>query len=107
MLKPLQELAFDIEYLKNHTLQPSWFKVLKIFILIAVFIVYTLFFGLSKTLLFIAIFFLFGLLIHYTYRIKTKRYTLSWADFRVKEENGKLITERIGIIYYSAVILSA
>jgi hypothetical protein len=37
------------------------------------------------------------------YRINTKKYTQSWLDFEVVEENGNELPKRIGIYYYIAV----
>lgn len=105
MRKLLDEIRFDLGYLKTHTLQPQWFKVLKIFILLGVFIGYYCWFGMKATILFFISFIFFGLVLHLTYRIKTNRFTTSWLDFIVTTENNELRTERIGKYYYSAVIL--
>ena len=36
------------------------------------------------------------------YRMKTNKFTQSWLDFRVSENNGQLEYQRIGIYYYLA-----
>jgi hypothetical protein len=46
------------------------------------------------------------LIIHFTYRIKTKKYTQSWLDF-VVGENTEVEPTRIGKFYYPAIIISA
>jgi Ca2+-dependent lipid-binding protein len=107
MKKTIDEIAYDVEYIKGHELQPQWFKIAKIFILLGAIGGYSYLFGWSRTIVFVLIFLLLSTVVHYTYRIKTERYTKSWLDFRVREENGKLITEKIGKYYYSAIILNA
>jgi hypothetical protein len=61
-------------------------------------------FGLKAMIISLVIFLVLGLVLHLTYRIKTERYTRSWLDFVVIEENDELKTQRIGKYYYSAVI---
>jgi len=107
MKKVVDEVVYDAKFVQEHTLQPGWFKVLKIIILIGVIVGYIYFWGWAKTAVFFTTFFLLALILHFTYHIKTKKYTQSWLDFKVKEENGKLVYERIGIYYYSAVVLFA
>lgn len=107
MKKYKDEAIYDAKFIKGHTLQPAWFKVLKVFILIAVIGGYVFFWGWVKAVVFIAVFFLLSLVVHFTYRIKTKKYTQSWLDFKVKEVDGKLVYERIGIYYYCAIIVNA
>ena len=106
MPKLTDEIKYDLSYLKSHTLQPKWFKILKVFILLGVMIGYYLLFGLTATILFFATFFSLMLIVHFTYRIKTNKYTTSWLDFVVIEEGERLKTKRIGKYYYSAVIVS-
>ncbi len=45
MKKPVEEIAYDTKYIKNHTLQPKWFKVAKTFILLGVIGGYGFLFG--------------------------------------------------------------
>lgn len=105
MKKYKAEVVYDAEFIKGHTLQPGWYKILKIFILIGLISAYVYFGGWVKAAVFILVFFLLAMILHVTYRIKTKKFTHSWLDFKVREENGKLIYQRIGLYYYSAIIL--
>ena len=107
MKKLADETKYDLNYLKSHTLQPQWFKTLKVFILLGVLVGYYLLFGWQATLLFCVTFFTLMLMVHFTYRAKTNKYTTSWLDFVVIQEGEKLKTKRIGKYYYSAVIMSA
>lgn len=106
MTKLTEETKYDLRYLKSHTLQPKWFKILKVFILLGVLVGYYSLFGLTATIFFFATFFSLMLIVHFTYRIKTNKYTTSWLDFIVIEEGKGLKTKRIGKYYYSAVIVS-
>lgn len=107
MRKIVEEVVFDLNYIKNHALQPKWFKVAKIFILLAGVGGYAYAFGWARTLVFVLVFMLLSTVVHFTYRIQTERFTKSWLDFRVREENGNLVTERIGKYYYCAILLNA
>ncbi len=100
------EIKVDLDFLKSHTLQPKWYKVLKIFILLGFLLGFYFLFGLAKTILFFACFVALCLVIHFTYRIKTRKYTQSWLDFVVEESSGGK-PKRIGKYYYPAVIISA
>ena len=101
-----EEIKYDLNFLRSHTLQPKWYKILKIFILLGFLLGFYFLFGLARTALFFACFVAFTLVIQFTYRIKTKKYTQNWLDFRLeKDADGK--PKRIGKYYYSAVILSA
>ena len=102
----LDEIKYDLEFLRGHTLQPHWFKVLKVFILLGVLVGYGVFFGLSATVLFMVTFFTLMLVVHFTYRKKTKKYTTSWLDFVVAEEGEDTKPKRIGKYYYPAVAVS-
>jgi hypothetical protein len=66
-----------------------------------------LIFGVTKTLVFFGSFFGLALIIHFTYRIKTEKFTQSWLDFQVEEVEGQLSYQRIGPYYYLAVTVSA
>ena len=107
MTKLVDEIKYDLSYLKSHTLQPKWFKILKVFIVLGVLIGHYFLFGLKATILFCIIFFSFMLMVHMAYRKKTNKYTTSWLDFVVKQEGEEIKTKRIGKYYYSAVIVSA
>ncbi len=107
MAKLIDEIKYDLDYLRSHTLQPQWFKVLKVFILLGVAYGYGYLFGLTATVLFFAAFFFLSLLVHFTYRAKTNRWTESWLDFVVVQEDGVQKTKPIGKFYYAAVIFNA
>src|SRR4030042_599640 len=62
-------IFFDAQFVKGHTLQPRWFKALKIFILLGFLAGYTLLFDWRKTLIFVVCFLLLMLLIHMAYPI--------------------------------------
>ena len=64
-------------------------------------------FGLPATILFFVTFILLMLVVHFTYRIKTKKYTTSWLDFIVIEQDGQQTTKRIGPYYYLAITVNA
>ena len=99
----IEEIKFDANFIKGHQLQPGWYKVLKVFMILGFLAGYVMLFGSRKTLIFCAVFFSLSLLVHMAYRINTKKYTQSWLDFEVVEENGKKLPKRIGIYYYIAV----
>ena len=107
MRKAIEEVIYDLKYIKGHQLQPQWFKAAKIVLLLGVIGGYAYLFGCQKAGVFILVFLLLNMVVHYTYRIKTGKFTKSWLDFRVKEENGKLVVERIGVYYYSSIALNA
>jgi len=100
-----KEIKKDINFLRNHTLQPTWWKTTKIFILFASVIIIWIIFGILKVIIWFSIVVLMGLLVHMIYRTKTHIYKKSWMDFKVKEIGGKLTYERIGLLYYSLVAL--
>jgi hypothetical protein len=106
MAKLLDEIKYDMSFMKSHTLQPQWFKVAKILILLGFLVGYTCLFGWIKTVLFFATFVFLSSIVHLVYRVKTNRWRQSWLDFVVVEENGEMKNKRIGEFYYSAVILN-
>ncbi len=99
-----KEIKKDIDFLKNHTLQPFWWKIAKVFILITGTITIWKIFGLLKTIIWFLIILVLASVVHLIYRIKTNTYTKSWMDFKVKETNGEQTYQRIGLLYYSLVI---
>lgn len=101
----IKEIQKDTLFIKNHTLQPSWFKIAKVFVLLGIVLVLFLILGFMKTIIWFLIFLLLGLIVHLIYRIKSHNYSKSWMDFEVKEVAGKLIYGRIGFLYYSLVII--
>ena len=106
MEKILHEIKYDLNFLRSHTLQPKWFKVFKVFILLGVFIGYYLLFGLPATILFIVTFIILMLVVHFTYRKNTNKYTTSWLDFVVIEEGKETKPKRIGKYYYPAIAVN-
>jgi hypothetical protein len=99
-----QEIKKDIAFLKKHTLQPTWWKIAKVFILLVSITIIWIIFGILKTIIWFSIIIILGLIVHFTYRIKTHTYKKSWMDFKVKETDGELTYERIGLLYYSLVV---
>lgn len=107
MARLLDGLKVDLKFMGSHTLQPKWYKVLKVFLLAGVVVGYGLLFGLTKTAVFLAVFSLLSLTVHMLYRVKTDTWKRSWLDFIVVEENGGPRPAKIGAFYYSAVVLDA
>ena len=106
MRKIIQEIINDAKFIRDHELQPRWYKVLKVFLLLGLMIGYFLIFGGKKTLIFFVCFFSLSLLVHIMYRIKTKKFTQSWLDFIVDKNEGIIKPKSIGINYYLAVIIN-
>ncbi len=107
MAKLLDEIKYDANFIKSHTLQPKWYKILKVFIVIGFLVGYYCLFGWVKTVVFVAVFFFLSLLVHLVYRIKTDKFKQTWLDFVVVEENGKMRPTSIGKYYYTAVVFNA
>ena len=101
------EIKYDVNFVKSHTLQPKWFKVAKVFILLGFLLGYNFLFGFVKTILFLAIFVFLMLLVHLTYRVKTNKWKQSWLDFVVVAEGAETKYRRIGKFYYSAIVVNA
>ena len=101
----LDEIKYDLNFLKSHTLQPRWYKVLKVFILVGFLVGYYFLFGLAATILFITTFISLMLVVHITYRIKTNRFTQNWLDFIIIDD-GEQKKKRIGKYYYPAIIVN-
>jgi hypothetical protein len=106
MPKLMDELKVDIDFIKSHTLQPGWYKVFKVFILLGFLLGYYFLFGLIKTALFFAVFLLLSAFVHLVYRAKTKKWKQSWLDFVVVEEGEAKIAKRIGKFYYAAIAIN-
>ena len=106
MGKLLDEIKYDLAFLKSHTLQPKWFKMMKVFILLGLLGGYLWLFGIVKTMLFSGTFLLLMLLVHFTYRIKTKKYTRSWLDFTAVQPGDRKAPPRIGKYYYPAILIN-
>ncbi len=101
----IKEIKKDIDFLRKHTLQPVWWKIVKVFILFAAILTIWKIFGILEAIIWFSIIIILGLIVHFTYRIKTHTYKKSWLDFKVKEIDSTLTYERIGLLYYSLVIL--
>jgi hypothetical protein len=102
----LKEVKDDVNFVKSHTLQPKRYKFGKIFILLGVLIGYYLLFGLAKTAIFLAVFLFLSLVLHMLYRVKTHKFTRSWLDFVVVEEDGQPKAQHIGAFYYVAIVIN-
>jgi hypothetical protein len=107
MGKLWEEIKYDANFIKGHTLQPQWYKILKVFLLAGFFAGFVILFGWRKAGIFAGIFFSLSFLVHMTYRIKTKRFTQGWLDFKFEEVNGELVPSSIGRYYYLAVLTNA
>jgi hypothetical protein len=107
VVKLIEEIKYDASFIKSHSLQPQWYKVLKTLILLGFLVGYGYLFGWLTMLVFVTVFFFLSLLVHLLYRIKTAKWTQSWLDFVVVEENGETKPTSIGKFYYSAVIFNA
>lgn len=107
MSKLISELLVDLNFIRSHTLQPKWYKAAKVFMLLGFLAGYIYFFGWLKTGLFLLIFVLLSLLVHMLYRAKTSRWTESWLDFVVVEENNTRRYQSIGAYYYAMIAFSA
>ena len=106
MEKILNEIKYDLEFLRSHALRPKWFKILKIFILLGVFIRCFFLFGLPETILFIATFVTLMLVVHFSYRKKTNGNTTRWLDFVIIEDGKEIKPKRIGKYYYPAIAVN-
>ncbi|MCJ7715130.1 MAG: hypothetical protein MUO54_01240 [Anaerolineales bacterium] len=106
MSKIFKEIKDDASFIRSHSLQPQWYKILKVFLILGFLGAHLFFFGSRKTLIFSGLFFTLSLVVHMLYRIKTEKFTMSWLDFVVTEKNGELEYERIGIYYYSLVFFN-
>jgi hypothetical protein len=107
MNKLIEEIKVDLHFIQSHTLQPKWYKIAKVFVLLGLIGGYYLLFGFAKTLVFILSFIFLSAIVHFVYRIQTRRWKQSWLDFVVNEENGEMKYKRIGKFYYSTIIINA
>ena len=106
-MKLLEEIRYDAGFIRSHTLQPKWWKVGKVFVLVGFLVSYGYFFGLAKTGIFLMVFLLLSLGVHMVYRTKTERFKRSWLDFVVVEEGNATRAKSIGVFYYGAVAFNA
>jgi uncharacterized membrane protein len=107
MGKLVKEIKDDVNFIRTHTLQPAWYKYLKIFILLGLIAAYGWFVGIAKTLVFLLVFLLLSFILHMVYRSGTHKFQQSWLDFKVVEEDGKVRAKSIGIFYYTAILINA
>jgi len=107
MSKLLREIQDDARFVRAHTLQPKWYKYGKIIILLGVLGGYYALFGGRKTAVFLGVFLLLSLLLHLLYRAGTHKFTRTWLDFVVVEEDGVPKAKRIGAFYYIAILVNA
>ena len=107
MTRLINEIKHDLSFIKSHTLQPQWYRVLKIFLILGFLLGYYALFGKLKTLLFFAAFVFLSFLVHLIYRFKTNKWTRSWLDFVVIEEDNEIKAESIGKFYYMAIVANA
>ena len=98
-----KEINYDLNFIKNHTLQPRWWKIVKIFLLCGMIAAVYFIFGAVRTCIWLSTVIILSLIVHIIYRIKTNAFTKTWMDFKVKDFNGKLVYGRIGLLYYSLV----
>jgi Ca2+-dependent lipid-binding protein len=96
MNKIIDEIKYDLSFIQSHTLQPKWFKTLKVFVLLGFLGGYYFLFGFAKTIIFSVSFIFLSTVVHFVYRAKTNKYKQSWLDFIVYEEDGELKYKRIG-----------
>ncbi len=106
MVKLLKEIKDDLNFIKSHTLQPKWYKIFKVFMILGFLAGHLFLFGPLKTIVFSGTFFFLSLLVHLVYRVKTNKWTQGWLDFVVIEERGEPRPIGIGKYYYSAVFLN-
>jgi len=107
MARLLKEIKDDLSFIKSHTLQPQWYKVLKIFILVGFLAGYYYLFGFIKAVIFFTVFMFLMLLVHLVYRFKTDKFQKSWLDFIVVKTDEGVKAKSIGKFYYAAIILNA
>ena len=106
MKKLLKEIKDDANFIKSHTLQPKWYKIFKVFMILGFLGGHLFLFGPLKTFVFCGVFFSLSLLVHLVYRVKTNKWTQSWLDFVLIEENNDIRAEKNGKFYYSFVIFN-
>jgi hypothetical protein len=100
-------ILYDARFIRGHQLQPGWYKLLKVVILVVAIGAYVLLFGWARTAVFGGVFLLLSLVVHFVYRARTDRFTRTWLDFRVEEVDGRMVPVSIGRFYYSAVAINA
>jgi hypothetical protein len=101
----LAAVKTDLSLVRSHTLQPEWYKRLKIFLLLGFLLGYGRAFGGRRALIFLGTFIGLSLGVHLVYRRQTHTWQRSWLDFRVTPPgaSGAGTPPRIGPHYYLAV----
>lgn len=107
MSKLINEIRYDLNFIRSHSLQPQWYKAFKVFMVLGVVAGFYFAFGIRKTIVFITSFFILSFFVHMIYRVKTNRFTSSWLDFAVVEVGDDVRAESIGKFYYLAILLNA
>ena len=107
MNKLIDEIKYDLSFIQSHTLQPKWFKILKVILLLGFLGLFVFLFGRGKMVVFLICFMGLMTVVHFMYRVKTERFSQSWLDFIVYEENGEKKYKRIGKYYYGAILVNA
>lgn len=67
----LHGIGDDLRFIRSHSLQPRWYKALKVLILLGFLLGYWSLFGLKRTAVFLAAFLLLSLGLHLLYRSGT------------------------------------
>ncbi len=106
MSKVINEIKDDVNFIKDHTLQPQWYKIFKVFMILGFLVGYCFLFGMLKTVIFFVTFISLSLVVHMVYRVKTRKWTRGWLDFVVTEEEGEPKATSIGGFYYTAVVIN-
>lgn len=107
MGKVIDEIKVDAQFIRSHTLQPGWYKLMKIFILLGVLAFIWWMWGLPRMLVFLLGFVTLSLFLHLAYRAGTHKFQKSWLDFKVVYEEGKPRAKSIGAFYYAAILVNA
>jgi ABC-type multidrug transport system fused ATPase/permease subunit len=107
MSKLIDEIKYDLNFIQSHTLQPKWFKFLKVFLLLGFLGLCVFLFGWWRMVIFLICFTGLMAVVHFVYRARTKRFSQSWLDFIVYEEDGEKKYKRIGKYYYGAILVNA
>jgi hypothetical protein len=103
----LREARLDLHLIRTHTLQPEWYKRLKVFLLLGFLLGYARAFGRRRMLVFLAVFFSLSAVVHLVYRRQTHTWQQSWLDFTPAALSRPSQPQRIGPYYYLAVAANA
>ncbi|MHA1977946.1 MAG: hypothetical protein ACW98I_13655 [Candidatus Hodarchaeales archaeon] len=69
----------EISVITDLKTQALWFKIFKLGLMISTFIVFTIFVNVLVAGIWLILLFIFGNIVHFTYRWKTKAWTKSWG----------------------------